>query len=193
MNGRVRSVNTGRAERLRVGGGRTVWSGIRKTPVDGAVPVGALGLAGDEQVDLNVHGGLQKAVYAYPAEHLPFWEAARRTHGVSLFDEALPLGFMGENLLIEGVLEHEVWVGDMLRFDDCALRVTAPREPCGKFTAVMGFASAGRLMVQSARCGFYLAVDQPGSIQAGQPFTVVPGRREMRIDDTIRARWLKHR
>ena len=193
MTGRVHSVNTGTAERLRVGGGRTVLSGIRKTPVTGDVAVGPLGLTGDEQVDLSVHGGLQKAVYAYPVEHLPFWQAARRTHGVSLFDEALPPGFMGENLLIEGVLEHEIWVGDTLQFAHCALCVTAPREPCGKFAAVMGFPGAGRLMVQSARCGFYMAVDEPGFIQAGQRFSVVAGRREMRIDDAIRARWLKHR
>ncbi len=191
--GRVRTVSIGAAKRLRVGGGRTVLSGIRKTPVMGAVAVGPLGLAGDEQGDLNVHGGLHKAVYAYPMEHLPFWEAARRAHAVSLFDEALPPGFMGENLLIEGVLEHDIWIGDFLRLDHCVLRVTAPREPCGKFTAIMGFPGAGRLMVQGARCGFYLAVEQPGTIQAGQVFTVVAGRRELRIDDTIRTKWARHR
>ena len=101
----VLSVNTGVAHPLRVAGGRKVLSAIGKSPVDGPVPVLALGLLGDEQADLSVHGGLDKAVYAYPAEHLAFWQKERRERGVSLFDEALPPGFLGENLTIEGLLE----------------------------------------------------------------------------------------
>jgi MOSC domain-containing protein YiiM len=64
-----------------------------------------MGLAGDEQADLSVHGGLDKAVYAYPQEHYAFWQAQRREQGVSLFDEGLPPGFVGENLSISGLLE----------------------------------------------------------------------------------------
>ena len=86
---RLLSVNVGAARLLRVGG-RTVLSGIRKSPVDGPVAVGALGLAGDEQADLNVHGGLQKAVYAYPSEHLPYWQAARRAGGASYLAVEVP-------------------------------------------------------------------------------------------------------
>ena len=191
---RLLSVNIGAARLLRVGG-RTVLSGIRKSPVDGPVAVGALGLAGDEQADLNVHGGLQKAVYAYPSEHLPYWQAARRAGGASLFDEALPAGFMGENLTICGLLESDVWIGDTLHVDGsgCVLRVTAPREPCGKFGAVMGFAEAGRVMVREARCGFYLAVDAPGALQTGAALRVVPGRRGLSVADAVRAKWARHR
>ena len=191
---RILSVNVGPARPLRVGG-RTLPSGIRKTPVDGPVLAAPLGLAGDEQADLNIHGGLQKAVYAYPVEHMAFWQDQRRAQGVCLFDDALPPGFMGENLLVAGLLEAELWIGDTLQVEgsDCTLRVTAPREPCGKFTAVMGFAEAGRLMVREARCGFYLAVDAPGPLEAGALLRVVPGRRGLSVADAIRAKWARHR
>lgn len=192
---RIVAVSRALAAPLRVGGGRTVPSGIGKRAVDGPVAVRALGLEGDEQADLSVHGGLNKAVYAYPAEHLPFWRDERAARGLTLFDEALPPGFMGENLLVEGLLESEVWVGDTLHFagSDCVLRVTAPREPCGKFAAVMGFAEAGRLMVQHACCGWYLAVEAPGELAAGMSATLEPGQRGLSIADAIRGKWAKHR
>ncbi len=191
----IQSVNVGAAAKLAVGNGRTVLSGIRKTPASGPVAVRALGLAGDEQADLSIHGGLSKAVYAYPAEHLAFWQAERRERGVSLFDEALPPGFMGENLTLHGLVETQVFIGDTLRFDGsaCVLRVAAPREPCGKFVAVMGFAQAAQVMVRSARCGFYLAVDTPGELQAGMAVRVTPGARSYSIPDAIHAKWAKHR
>ena len=188
---RVVNVNTGSARRLRVGE-RTVLSAIGKTPVAGAVAVGRMGLAGDEQTDPSVHGGLAKAVYAYPVEPLPFWTEQRRRHGVSLFEETLQPGFMGENLSIEGLLEHQVWIGDELHFPDCVLRVTAPREPCYKFNAVMGLNNAGRLMVEQGCPGFYLAVAQPGSLEAGQGFTLCPGSRGLNVRDAFLAKRVKH-
>lgn len=192
---RVLQVCVGTARPLRLPGGRTLLSGIGKAPVAGTVMARALGLDGDEQADPNVHGGLQKAVYAYPAEHMAFWRDQRRAHGVSIFDEALPPGFMGENLLVEGLLESALWIGDRLHVDGsaCVLRVTAPREPCGKFTAVMGFAEAARLMVREARCGFYLAVDAPGVLQAGATLRLTAGQRGLRVADAIRAKWARHR
>lgn len=187
----VRQVNTGSARRLKVGE-RSVLSAIGKAPAAGAVAVGRLGLAGDEQADLNVHGGLDKAVYAYPAAHYAFWQAERRKRSVSLFDEALPPGFLGENLTVDGPLEDEVFIGDELHFPDCVLRVTAPREPCFKFNAVMGFAQAGRTMALAGCCGYYLAVDRPGSIAAGQQATLVPGRRSLSIAQAFAAKFAKH-
>ena len=188
---RIVSVNTGQAQRLRVGE-RTVLSAIGKTPVAGVLAVGRMGLAGDEQADPSVHGGLAKAVYAYPVEHLPFWTEQRRSHGVSLFDETLLPGFMGENLSIEGLLEHEVWIGDELLLPDCVLRVTAPREPCYKFNAVMGLNTAGRLMMRQGCPGFYLAAAQPGSIEAGQIFSLRPGRRGLSVHEAFSAKRVKH-
>jgi MOSC domain-containing protein YiiM len=188
---RLLSVNTGTAARLRAGE-RQVLTAIGKRPVAGPVVVQRLGLAGDEQADLSVHGGLDKAVYAYPAEHAAFWQAQRRAHGVSLFDEGLPPGFVGENLTIEGLLERDVWIGDELHFPHCVLRVTAPREPCFKFNAVMGFAQASRAMADALCSGFYLAVDEPGTVEAGQAFQLVPGPRRLRVTEAFAAKRAKH-
>lgn len=188
---RVVSVNTGTARPLRVGN-RNFLSAIGKTEVAGSVGVGRLGLQGDEQADPSVHGGLDKAVYAYPSEHLAFWQAQRLEHGVSLFNEVLPPGFMGENLSLAGLMEREVWIGDTLHFPACVLRVSAPREPCFKFNAVMGLSQAGRLMMEHACPGFYLAVASPGSIEAGQPFTLVPGVRGLSVLEAFAAKRLKH-
>jgi MOSC domain-containing protein YiiM len=188
---RLLSVNTGAVGPLQVGQ-RRFSSAIGKRPRHGEVAVGPLGLEGDEQADPSVHGGLAKAVYAYPVEHLPFWKARRQQAGVSLFDEELPPGFVGENLSICGLLESDVWIGDRLLFPDAVLRVTAPREPCFKFNAIMELPEAGRLMMQGLCCGFYLAVEQPGTLCAGQAFELVPGPRGLRVSEAFAARRLKH-
>ena len=167
-------------------------SAIGKSPVSGPVAAGPLGLAGDEQADLSVHGGLGKAVYAYPTEHLPYWKDLRREQGVTLFDEPVSCGFAGENLSLEGLLEHQVWVGDELVFPGCVLRVTAPREPCFKFNAVTGLPDAGRRMVERVCCGWYLAVAQPGPLEAGQPFDLRPGPRGLTVAEAFLAKRVKH-
>lgn len=189
---RLLSINTACAKPL-LASGRKVLSAIGKRAASGAVAVERMGLLGDEQADLSVHGGLEKAVYAYPVEHYGFWQAARREAGVSMFDEDLPHGFMGENLTISGLLESNVFVGDELVFPQCRLRVEAPREPCFKFAAVMGFAQVGKRMVQEARCGFYLSVVETGSLQAGESFTLVAGARRLSIADAILGKMAKHR
>ena len=186
------SVNTGRVRPLQIQG-RRIMSAIGKAPVEGPVNVSRLGLAGDEQADPSLHGGLSKAVYAWPAEHYPWWQQQRLEAGVSLFNETLPPGYAGENLTLTGLLEAQVWVGDELHFPDCILRVTAPREPCFKFNAVMGFAQAARQMAQSGRCGFYLSVVQEGTVTAGQAFELRPGQRGLGIPEALAAKWAKHR
>ncbi len=188
---RVVSVNTGAVRPLRIGS-RNVVSAIGKAAVSGPVAVMPLGLLGDEQADLSVHGGLDKAVYAYPQAHYAFWEKQRQQHGGNLFDDPLPPGYLGENLTIDGLLETEVWIGDLLHFPGCSLRVTAPREPCYKFNAVMGLRDAGRLMMEELCPGFYLSVAQPGPIEAGQAFTLEPGTRGLRVSEAFAAKRLKH-
>ncbi len=172
---RVLSVQIGKALPLQIGD-RTVLSGIGKQAVDGSVAVNQLGLDGDEQADLTVHGSLSKAVYAYPAEHYPFWREQRSALGLST---ELRYGSLGENLTLTGLLESMLYVGDTLCFPDCTLRVTQPREPCYKFNAVMGDPKAAKKMAHSGFCGFYLAVESPGSIMAGQSFIVEPGQRQL--------------
>ena len=183
------SVQTGAAQRMEIGG-RSILTAIGKQPVADTVAVAPLGLQGDEQADLSVHGGLEKAVYAYPSEHYAYWQAARRDAGLG--DASLPPGSLGENLTLAGLLESGVWVGDVLKFPDCELRVTLPREPCYKFNAVMGFARASKLMAQSGFCGFYLAVQTPGTLCAGQAFELIPGRRNVSIPALFAAKMSKH-
>jgi MOSC domain-containing protein YiiM len=187
----VHSVNIGTARRLQMQG-RSLLSAIGKQAQHGEVLVGRLGLLGDEQADLSLHGGLDKAVYAYPIEHYGFWQTQRRTRGVSLFDEVLAPGFVGENLTLQGLLESDVWIGDALHFPHCVLRVTEPRQPCGKFNAVMGYAQASRDMAHALCSGFYLAVDQPGTIGAGEAFRVVPGKRGLGVAEAFGAKRAKH-
>jgi MOSC domain-containing protein YiiM len=171
----VVSVQVGRVQPLQVGD-QQVISGIRKRSVTGRVAVRALGLAGDEQADLTVHGGPAKAIYAYPIEHYEFWRVSQRALGLPA---EMPHGSLGENLTVTGVLEESLYVGDTLHFPDCVLRVTQPRQPCYKFNAVMGDPKAGAKMLQSRLSGFYLAVDVPGSLAAGEPFEVRSGPREL--------------
>ncbi len=171
---------------------RLVPSAMHKTAVGGPVRVGALGLEVDEQADLSVHGGLEKAVYAYPSEHYAYWRQAREDAGLGGIDDALLPGALGENLTLQGLLETDVWVGDVLQFANCALRVTQPREPCFKFNASMGFNQASKQMAQTGLCGFYLAVDKPGTIQAGETATLVPGPRRASIPERFQAKMFKH-
>jgi MOSC domain-containing protein YiiM len=185
------SVQTGQARRMRMAG-RSLMSAMVKLPVQGPVPVGPLGLLGDEQADLSIHGGLGKAVYAYPAEHYPFWQQARREAGVAEIDDSLPHGSLAENLTLSGLLESGAWVGDVLRFPNCTLEVASPREPCHKLNAAMGFARAVRLVAESGFCGFYLRVREPGSLSAGQSFELIPGPRSMGIPELFHAKRVKH-
>jgi MOSC domain-containing protein YiiM len=185
---RVLQVCVGRSRPLAVGTQATL-SAIDKRPVTGPVAVRPLGLAGDEQADPSVHGGLAKAVYAYASEHLPFWQTVRAQAGVAAWGETLPPGRFGENLRLQGLTEAELWIGDRLVLPDCVLAVSEPRRPCYKFNAAMGFAHAAKLMQQSGWCGAYLAVLVPGTVTAGDTIDLQPGPREV----NLRELFLSHR
>ncbi len=184
---KIASVNVARATRIDAGG-RSVLSAIGKRSVAGPVAVHALGLEGDEQADRSVHGGIAKAVYAYPALHYPFWQTVRAQARVSLWDEPLAPGTLGENLTVEGMCEDELWIGDRIVLPGCVLAVSEPRFPCFKFNAAMGFKHASKLMVQSGYCGSYLGVIEPGFVQAGDEARLVPGPREVNLRELFRAR-----
>jgi len=141
-------------------GGRKVRTGIFKAPVTGRVAVGTLGLEGDRQADLRVHGGERKAVYAYPAEHYDFWR--KELPGIDL-----PHGMFGENLTIEGMFESQVRPGDRFRAGTVELTVTGPRLPCFKLAAKFGRRDMIARFMRSGRTGFYFAVDRPGEVGAG--------------------------
>ncbi|MEO0316997.1 MAG: hypothetical protein RL404_674 [Pseudomonadota bacterium] len=190
---KIISVNTGIVAPLFVkadGNAQNVQSAIRKQAVAGKVAVRPLGLSGDEQADQSVHGGLEKAVYAYPSEHYAFWQAEAER----VFRQAVTLlpGALGENLTTEGLLEQDLWVGDRLQAGALLLEVTEPRQPCYKFGARMGYPHAIKQMLQSGYSGIYLKVVQPADVEAGMALQLIPGAREVSIA-SINARRLKGR
>jgi MOSC domain-containing protein YiiM len=132
------------------------------------VHAGPLGLAGDEQADLNVHGGPDKAVYFYPAEHYQPWslDAPRYAH---LFIA----GAFGENVTMAGLKEHDIAIGDVFRIGSTEMQVTQPRQPCFKLGLRFADNTLGRIMMQSGRTGWYVRVLQPGSLQAGDEIAVI--------------------
>jgi MOSC domain-containing protein YiiM len=156
---RVISINVG-LPRIVEWAGRTVQTSIWKFPVEGPVHVAPLNLAGDEQSDLSVHGGIQKAVYVYPSEHYTYWKAA-------LNDEGLSWGVFGENLTTEGLLEDAVRVGDRFRIGSAEFVVTKPRQPCFKLGIRFNRMEIIREFLESKRTGFYLSVLSEGEIQKG--------------------------
>ncbi len=191
LDRRVLSVNTALAKPLVIDH-KTVLTGIGKRAVSSLqsparIEVRPLGLHQDEQADPTVHGGLSKAVYAYPHEHYPFWQTVRAQAQTQAWDEALPHGMLGENLTITGLLESDAYIGDVLKFPDCTLAISEPRHPCFKFAAVMGFNQAVKMMAQSGYCGFYLAVRVPGTIAAGERYELIPGAREVSIAELFRS------
>jgi MOSC domain-containing protein YiiM len=140
--------------------GRSVQTSIFKTPVSHRVRVAHDNVEGDQQSDLSVHGGADKAVYVYPAEHYDFW---RR----ELPDMELPWGAFGENLTTEGLVEDDVWIGDRFRIGTVELVVTQPRMPCYKLGIRFGNPGMVNRFHQSRRSGFYLAVEREGEAGAG--------------------------
>ena len=167
-----------------------VMSGIKKSSISHAgqpspVDINTLGVIGDEQADLSVHGGLEKAIYVYPLEHYPFWNALLSRELKTPFD--LQPGAMGENFTITGLLEADVFVGDALQIGDLEFVVTKLREPCFKFNAKMRYKGAAKAMLQSGYCGWYMRVITPGKLMAGSTINLLPGKQETAIADQVRA------
>jgi MOSC domain-containing protein YiiM len=140
--------------------GRKVRTSIWKTAVEGRVRVNRLNLEGDQQSDLSVHGGSEKAVYAYPFEHYEYW--GREFPGMDL-----PWGAFGENLTTEGLLEGDVRIGDGLRVGSAEFLVTQPRMPCYKLGVRFGRDDMVKRFLRSSRTGFYLAVFREGAVARG--------------------------
>lgn len=192
---RVVSVNVAQATHVEIQG-RSILTAIGKQPVSTLdqptrIAVAKLGLAGDEQADLSVHGGIGKAVYAYPQQHYGFWQTVRAQAGLQAWDEVMPPGALGENLTLTGLLEAEAHIGDVLQFPDCTLAISEPRQPCYKLEARLGFKHAIKMMAQSGYCGFYLSVRSPGTIAAGDAYTLIPGPREVSIRELFAAKMRK--
>jgi MOSC domain-containing protein YiiM len=187
------SINTGKVASLFTNqhpDHAVVMSGIKKNSIsniDQANPVdiNLLGVLSDEQADLTVHGGIEKAIYVYPHEHYPFWNALLSRELKKPMD--LQPGAMGENFTITGLLEENVYVGDTLQIGDLEFVVTKLREPCFKFNARMGYKGAAKAMLQSGYCGWYMRVITPGTLIAGSQISHRPEKQETAIADQVRA------
>ena len=141
--------------------GRQVSTAIFKQPVQGKVMCRALGLNGDAQADLTMHGGVEKAIYAYPVEHYAYWER-------ELARGDLPLGQFGENFILRGLAEDRVRLGDVFRVGHARVQVTQPRVSCYKIglrlNAGPGFP---KRFLESGRLGYYFRVLEEGEVEAG--------------------------
>ena len=163
---------------------KSVASAIRKKVVSDTdnpalVEITPLGVKGDEQADLSVHGGIEKAIYVYPAEHYIFWNELLTRETKRPVD--LQHGAIGENFTVEGLLETEVFVGDKLIIGELEFSVVKLREPCFKFNAAVGYKGASKAMLQSGFSGWYLRVLKTGTLTAGTEITLIPGPREISI------------
>lgn len=150
------AVSVGMPAPLGVWQGERIVSGIRKTPLErDTIAVGETNIAGDGQADLSVHGGPDKAIYAYPADHWAWWKAEAG------FDAA-PAAF-GENLTLRGADEHAVRIGDVFQWGNVRLEVAQPRAPCFKFAMLTGREDMGARMTVSGRTGWYFRVLETGA------------------------------
>ena len=163
-SGTVLAVNVGvpRPVELR---GRTIWTAIWKSPVEGRVPLRGVNLRGDDQADRSVHGGPDKAVYAYGAEDTDWWEAE--------LGRALGPGAFGENLTVRGLPVSEAVIGERWAVGSTLLEVAQPRLPCFKLGLRMGDPRFLKHFTAAGRPGAYLRVIREGDIGAGDAIEVV--------------------
>jgi len=163
--------------------GRQFQTGIFKESVDGPLRVGLEGFENDGVADLRVHGGVDKAVYAYPHEHYLHFQAL-------LGRDDFVLGQFGENLTTTGMLESDVRIGDRFRIGSALFEVSQPREPCFKLGMRMNDPGFIKMFLQSLRTGFYLRVINPGDVMPGQTISLdAPADRSLTVRETVR---LKH-
>lgn len=143
-------------------------SAIGKAPVDGTQRVGFLGIDGDEQADLTVHGGPDKAIHHYPRDHYRWWSEAIGTH--ELLGAA---GAFGENISTAGLIESEACVGDRFRLGTALVEISQGRQPCWKLGHRFGIATVPATVVQTRRSGWYYRVIEEGAVAAGDTLSLV--------------------
>jgi MOSC domain-containing protein YiiM len=177
LSGRVASLQTGTPAPM-PWRGRTTRSAIFKRPVDGPLRLGAGGFEGDEQADLTVHGGPDKAACAYPVEHVPRWER--------LLGSELPRGAFGENLSVEGLLENDVHVGDVFTVGTATVQVSQPRGPCFKLAARWQRRDLPARMASERISGWYFRVLEEGVVRAGDELRLIDRLSDVSIGEVMR-------
>lgn len=177
LAGEVLSLRVGRPGSL-PWRGRQVRSGFVKTPVDGHIALTDDGLDGDEQGDLRVHGGPDKAVCCYASEHFADWNAR--------FDVQLGAGAFGENLTLAGLTEDRVHIGDVFALGTATVQVSQPRGPCYKVAARNGSRKLVAAMAHDLRAGFYVRVLEPGDVATGDTMALVQRVSEITVAEVLR-------
>ncbi|MGV1684084.1 MOSC domain-containing protein [Sphingopyxis sp. NJF-3] len=161
----VDALLTGKARRF---GDKGEASAIAKSPVASPRRVGFLGIDGDEQADLSVHGGPDKAIHHYPRDHYPFWRERLADHALL----AAP-GAFGENVSTTGLVESIVCVGDRFRLGSALVEISQGRQPCWKLGHRFGIASVPATVVSSGRSGWYYRVIEEGTVAAGEALELI--------------------
>ena len=146
--------------------GQAVTTGIFKEPIKGRIKIRRLNLDGDKQADLTVHGGPDKAVYAYPAEHYDYWKKR-------LPNMKLPWGMFGENFTTEGLLEDQVNIGDVFRIGSSEVVATQPRMPCYKLGVKFGRMDIVKQFMESKLPGIYFRVLKEGEVGPGDAIELI--------------------
>ena len=164
---KIISLNVGRPRTVPCGD-REVTTGIFKSAVQGPLLLRRLNLDGDAQADLQVHGGRNKAAYAYPSEHYEFWRK-------EFPEQELPWGMFGENLTTGGLTEENACIGDQFRIGEALVRVTQPRMPCYKLGIRFGRPDMVKRFLASRRSGIYFAVVEEGMLNAGDSIERIQG------------------
>ena len=156
---KILSINVSEPQKV-IFNGKELITSIYKKPVAKSVHVTSQGIEGDRQADLAVHGGYDKAVYAYSHAHYKKWGAEMKKE----FDE---YGLVGENLTIDDFNEAEINIGDQFKINECILQVSQPRIPCYKIGIKMNSREFPKMFSQSGLLGSYLRVIQDGNITTG--------------------------
>jgi MOSC domain-containing protein YiiM len=143
-------------------------SAIAKAPLEGKVRIGFLGIEGDQQADLSVHGGPDKALHHYPVDHYVRWATAAVDHPL-----LNALGAFGENISTQGLLEGEACIGDKFRLGTALVEISQGRQPCWKQAARMEWTTLPAMMVRERRSGWYYRVLEEGAAEAGDLLTLV--------------------
>ena len=176
---KILSVNVGLPREV-LSGKDIVTTGIFKEPVEGPVKLRKLNLDGDKQADLTVHGGENKAVYAYPKEHYDYWQ-------LELPNTALPWRMFGENLTTEGLNEDAINIGDSFRMGSAEVVATQPRLPCYKLGIKFGRMDIVRRFLTSGRPGIYFKVLLEGEVEAGDSIDLISkDENNITIKDIVR-------
>ena len=161
----VQAVNVGVPRPVELNGGRTVWTAIWKSPVEGRVPLRGVNLRGDDQADRTAHGGPDKAVYAYGTEDTEWWEAQ--------LGRPLGPGAFGENLTVAGLPVSEAVIGERWAVGSTLLEIAQPRLPCFKLGLRMGDPRFLKRFAAAGRPGAYFRVIREGDIGAGDTIEVL--------------------